>query len=394
MPRVETEELLKDARLVIDYAVRIGSLPDEKLIEAVNSLELSSTDGITQDLGPLLAALNNGIRAIAPMTLLELRAGRNPFDAKNQRLTRNLQMFMCALTIGLTAVVASFTEYLHREETAIKALRQVQDMNPLDKLNALRRMVRFDKVLDQDSAIHHDRYHRAVRELREVQSNLSATYDLVSNVAENAPWAFARRLFLKGAEYSTTSAAIAAAPVANPMVEYSDDCDQKRQNDASGGSTYAPWLSSVMVDLLEEYCCAKKTNLLLSLPNTAGPVFRIQTSMAALSGWVLPFLYGLLGALVFVMRDLLNPRTPTAGLFPVLLRVSLGGIAGIIIGWFCIPSASKTADLVSITSIPFGLAFLTGFSIDVLFSLLDRLNRTVSDSSGPQLRTQSSSGVH
>lgn len=107
----------------------------------------------------------------------------------------------------------------------------------------------------------------------------------------------------------------------------------------------------------------------------------MQMSMAALSGWFLPFLYGLLGALVFVMRDLLNPRIPTAGLFPSLLRVSLGGIAGIIIGWFWIPSASKTTDLVNITSIPFGIAFLTGFSIDVLFSLLDRLNRTISDPS-------------
>jgi len=385
MPAFETEELLKDARLVIDYAVRIGKLPDETLIKAINSLQSSPGEGVTQDLGPLLAALNNGIRAIAPMTLLELRAGQNPFDPKNQRLTRKLQMFMCLLTIGLTGIVASFTEYLHRQETAIKALRQVQDTNPLDKLNALRRMVRFDKVLDQDSAIHHDQYHRAVRELRDLQSKLSGTYELVSNVAENAPWSFARRIFLRSAEYSATSQAIAAT-AEKATLPYSDDCDQKPLSGAPGMPTYAPWLSSVMADLLEEYCFAKKTNLLLSLPNTAGPVFRIQTSMAALSGWVLPFLYGLLGALVFVMRDLLNPRTPTAGFFPVLLRVSLGGIAGIIIGWFWIPSASKAADLANITSIPFGLAFLTGFSIDVLFSLLDRLNRTISDSSTQQAR--------
>ena len=30
-----------------------------------------------------------------------------------------------------------------------------------------------------------------------------------------------------------------------------------------------------------------------------------------------------------------------------------------------------------ISSIPFGIAFLAGFSIDTLFSMLDRLNKTI-----------------
>jgi hypothetical protein len=32
---------------------------------------------------------------------------------------------------------------------------------------------------------------------------------------------------------------------------------------------------------------------------------------------------------------------------------------------------------VQISSIPFGVAFLAGFSIDTLFSLLDRLNKAI-----------------
>jgi hypothetical protein len=41
---------------------------------------------------------------------------------------------------------------------------------------------------------------------------------------------------------------------------------------------------------------------------------------------------------------------------------------------------AKTADIATITAVPLGLAFLTWLRIDILFSLLDRLNRMVTDS--------------
>ena len=373
MPRLETEELLKDARLVVEYAVRVGKLPDENLPKAVKDLEASPTGGTAGEIASLITALNNGVQAIAPMTLVELRAGQSPFDPRNQRVTRRLQMCFCVVTILLTVMVASFTEYLHREETALKALQEIQDTHPLDKLYALRKMVRFEKVLDQQTSINYDQYHRSIRELRELQDKLSGGYELLSKVAENAPWSFALRFFNGSEAYSVPSA------LAKTITSQSDECDSEAQDSLGGSTKYPAWLQGVIADLVEEICFARKTNLLLSLPRTSGPVYQIQTSMAALSGWVLPFLYDLLEASVFVIRDLLNPRTPTLGFFPTLLRVALGRIAGIIIGWFWIPTVSKTADVASITSVPFGLAFLTGFSIDVLFSLLDRLNKTISE---------------
>jgi spore maturation protein SpmA len=399
MPRLETEELLKDARLVVEYAVRVGKLPDENLPKAVKNLEASPTGGTAGEIALLITALNNGVQAIAPMTLVELRAGQSPFDPRNQRVTRRLQMFFCVVTILLTVMVARFTEYLHREETALKALQEIQDTHPLDKLNALRRMVRFEKVLDEQTSINYDQYHRSVRELRELQDKLSGGYELLRAVAEGAPFSslsFSWGLTKDSYSAGTASAADkpssgSATPIGNPKSDATaggqrstglDICDPK---DAEKTQVvlkdYPIWLKSVIEDSVDEFCFLTKLQLgvdSFSQP-TSALSYQIQTSMAALSGWVLPFLYGLLGASVFVMRDLLNPRTPTLGFFPTLLRVALGGIAGIIIGWFWIPTASKTADVASITSVPFGLAFLTGFSIDVLFSLLDRLNKTISD---------------
>ncbi len=61
--------------------------------------------------------------------------------------------------------------------------------------------------------------------------------------------------------------------------------------------------------------------------------------------------------------------------FPMIVRLSLGGLAGIVIGWFS-ASVGTGSPAVSgnILSLPLVLAFLTGYGIDVFFSLLDRLS--------------------
>ena len=84
------------------------------------------------------------------------------------------------------------------------------------------------------------------------------------------------------------------------------------------------------------------------------------------------------------MRNLLDPRTPVLGFLDSIVRVALGGLAGIFIGWFWIPTAFQAGDLANVSSIPFGLAFLAGFSIDILFKILDRLSETVSTPATPK----------
>ena len=64
--------------------------------------------------------------------------------------------------------------------------------------------------------------------------------------------------------------------------------------------------------------------------------------------------------------------------FPVIMRVSLGGVAGIVIGWFSAAAGSNVAST-SASFLPFGLAFLTGYGIDVLFNILDKLSRAIGE---------------
>ena len=67
----------------------------------------------------------------------------------------------------------------------------------------------------------------------------------------------------------------------------------------------------------------------------------------------------------------------------ILLRMAAGGLAGIIVGWFWVPTAGSAAGP-GWPSLSFGLAFLAGFSTDALFSMLDRLLRGLSPGEPPR----------
>jgi hypothetical protein len=105
----------------------------------------------------------------------------------------------------------------------------------------------------------------------------------------------------------------------------------------------------------------------------------------------LPLLYGLLGASVFLMRQWFGDA-PDAILKvgdggKIFLRLGLGGIAGLAIGWFWVPDAtSSLGEITKLSTAPFALAFLAGFSIELLFSLLDRIIGAL-DPSKPISRT-------
>jgi len=92
---------------------------------------------------------------------------------------------------------------------------------------------------------------------------------------------------------------------------------------------------------------------------------------------ILPMLYGLLGASVFLLRQAWGEDTSVARARPLtiaaFLRLALGGFAGLAIGWFWVPTSKAAGDLTTLTTTPFALAFLAGFSIELLFAILDRV---------------------
>jgi hypothetical protein len=98
-----------------------------------------------------------------------------------------------------------------------------------------------------------------------------------------------------------------------------------------------------------------------------------KSMLAILSQYVLPLLYGLLGALAYILRTLsseIQNVTFTRGSeIRYSLRWPLGMLGGVTVGLFFDPA--QLSGFAAIT--PLGLAFLAGYGVELLFTGLDRL---------------------
>jgi hypothetical protein len=97
--------------------------------------------------------------------------------------------------------------------------------------------------------------------------------------------------------------------------------------------------------------------------------------LGAIQSYILPLLYGLLGAIAYILRSLvkeIKEKSFTQEMrINYLLRVFLGALAGLAIGWFFGDIEGRVSAGISSLS-PLALAFLAGYSVEVLFSVMDR----------------------
>jgi hypothetical protein len=97
--------------------------------------------------------------------------------------------------------------------------------------------------------------------------------------------------------------------------------------------------------------------------------------MAGFTGFVLPMLLGLLGAFTYVYRDIerrvrastLLPGDGAHGTLRILLGTMLGGLLGVI--W----TTGQPIQLEGVTFSLAALAFFVGFSVEVVFQVMDSL---------------------
>jgi hypothetical protein len=97
---------------------------------------------------------------------------------------------------------------------------------------------------------------------------------------------------------------------------------------------------------------------------------RFKLYYGTLSNYLLPIIFGMLGAVTFGLRELRQKTEPPTwgrrGGALAVLRICIAGLAGFLV--------AVTGDLASEVQVsPIFIAFLLGYSIDVFFTLLDRL---------------------
>ncbi len=110
-----------------------------------------------------------------------------------------------------------------------------------------------------------------------------------------------------------------------------------------------------------------------------------------LNQYILPLLYGFLGGIAFVLRELASESrsityTPTSNI-KYGLRINLGALAGLVIGFLWGDLQGKSFGVVESLS-PLAVAFLAGYSVDFLFRMLD----SVIGTAGKKMAETSTSG--
>lgn len=96
--------------------------------------------------------------------------------------------------------------------------------------------------------------------------------------------------------------------------------------------------------------------------------------LSVLQRYLLPLLYGLLGASVYILRTLssqIRARTYSeASNIDFRIRLYLGTLGGMVSAWFIGPEVA--GGLVKSLS-PFAIAFLAGYSVELLFAVMDKI---------------------
>ncbi len=99
--------------------------------------------------------------------------------------------------------------------------------------------------------------------------------------------------------------------------------------------------------------------------------------------YVLPVLFGLLGTIAFLLRslaaDIRDGKLTVTALVGSSIRIPLGMLAGLALGW--VLGSPLDGSFRQIT--PWALAFVAGYSVELLFSAMDRMINAFSGEARP-----------
>jgi hypothetical protein len=90
--------------------------------------------------------------------------------------------------------------------------------------------------------------------------------------------------------------------------------------------------------------------------------------------WMLPVLYGALGAVLYVLARHFNPFAPSLSLARVALRITFAMFVAVTISMLFVPTNVMSPTIVSTPSGIFLLCFIAGYSTDTFIRFLSKLN--------------------
>ena len=386
MDRTFEDALLHKARLLGNYALDTGQLPENsRIFEEIESVALARKRGEEPATAPLIAEVQRLCKT-ARITIEELMRRETPLGRLRQRAVLATPYLIGFMTLLLTLYLAFQSSELHKADLALREYQGLESERLQEKIYHAWKMYLYEHVLNVKGPplAQLDGYQQLVDDAKRLYQKRSAVQDLLldSSVIRYFPKFFNAHRTLQAAAVGGDSEVIGdqSKELTNTDLDCSKEPDEalpagasdkaatfgRRIELANYSASISCFVQSLLIGVDYDYPMVSQ-------------IYQTRNKVNLLVSWMLPGLYGLLGACVFLMRELLlvdktRSDARIVDMLSLLLRIALGGLAGIIVGWFWVPTSPTPAiSTIEVSSVSFGVAFLAGFSIDSLFALLDRV---------------------
>jgi hypothetical protein len=404
------EELVSDAKLVASYGRRAGLFTDARLYAAIAAVErLQAKDSFAQEVVDLQLAVNEASKAVPFTTLVALKEGWVP--GSSGRAKKRLTVLL--LSSVLLMIIAGQLFQVYSQGVAI--LKEINTLSLSDpdrrfgqltrQLVGARQEISSSPPLDQEKdTLKRQAYFQIYDDLRNLDQRLFSVVSKVRKYEGTAAYPFTGSYLLMDVYYRLQRFLGYESPAArihftpqNPALPYSDGSGKEPSESGSYACQQASPFSAMIENqvkyigekfgdttnfqgMVRDYinssiymvCYEYIVHTPYYIPSMANLSSEVSDAIAPYALWVLPSLFGALGAIIFYLRLILDPLRPDPGSIRILHRVILGSLSGMVLAWFWIPESAAGIDLSSIGFGLFALAFVFGFSLDVFFTMLDR----------------------
>lgn len=412
-------ELVEDAELVANAGVRLGRIPDP--LPLLNAIQTIRSEQVAGEAAPssiitLQNELNSAVIRIFPITLYHLKSGWKPFSRSQGIVSTGIFVLSCILMLFVTSWCTMLYERNGFQLSLAQELHGARAQEIAFNLNAILKVNNKPLGASSSSAdgITKDVFLKQLIELYQInkkQLSFSSTWNYLKNELSNPIYFFAPQMSsaLSGnadsgysgpypevlekvkKDYGGGNANLDAylrgergknTPIdLNFMGQICPPETGSREGQvsaASPGLTNASGSSRPHCVLSRELTEVSDLMAILGInldprgpSNMFNEIFRLQASIVLLGAWLLPAMYGILGSLIFHLRRFLDPANPNPRGITTIMRVILGGFGGVIVVWLLDSTSQNDSAKILVPFTHFGLAFLVGFSTDLLFQFLD-----------------------
>ncbi|MFG5382602.1 hypothetical protein [Yoonia sp. R2-816] len=392
------DDLITDARLYATYGRYAGSFKDERLFQTIAS-SLRQRPISHQLVVELQQILNDTARDIPFSTVAALKAGWTPGRAP--LLTKCITFGLVIASIILMVVVARLT-LVHNEGTGLIAQAEElmadkpqQSIDRLVREHVLARLQMEERAstdptgLPLNDTVSLSLLEANEAELGEITRRMSNLRGEIGNyiavravfplIGMKEIYCFSGQYFYDASQSYRShcpDASIVAAAQSQQFQQLATDapCREALLPDTAdpNGTAFTRWREMLDAEKKSLACNGVIASTDFRGVQFAKNVEQLRWHVGYYALWILPALYGAMGAVMYHMRYVLDPLMPHPSLIRLLHRVVLASLAGIVLGWFYAPGSAIEQAATSVGFSLFVVSFLFGFSLDIFFAMLDR----------------------